>query len=316
MSDFTRTYPYSPAPSDSSFGSEVRRAGMPLDLARIKKASSTGFIVFTLIFLCVSQWVMFPTMLSGVFRATQTSRVERDPEILSFLHKEGKMKLDSYRVINSDKPFAAIGGIPGFPQLYISRPLLDTFTPDEMRYVLMHEVGHVERQHVFREVMLMIAIISMVWSLFAKIHLWQKPRKTQLILACFAGVFLGVIMIQFERIHEYEADYFAIKHLENPQGMVTAAGKLKEAWGTPERQTLLRELFYRGVPYEARVSMANSYAIPKTTIVKPAHVESTPEPLIAAPAVNEYEETFEASDSSKYYEYTNPSTGTEEQYLP
>jgi Zn-dependent protease with chaperone function len=306
MSDFSRTYPYSPAPSDSAFTMQMRTAGLPLNLQRIKKASGVGFIVFSLIFIFISQWFLLPTMISGIFRATQTSRVEQDPAILEFLKKEGKIHFNSYRVIHSSKPFAAIGGVPGFPQLFISKALLDTFSTDEMHYVLMHEVGHVTRQHVLREVMLMIAIISMVWSLFAKIHLWQKPRKTQLILACFAGVFLGMVMIQFERIHEYEADYYAIQHLKDPQGMVTAAGKLKEAWGTPERQTIIRELLYRGVPYEARISIANAYSIPKTTIIRPAVTPATPEPLIAAPAVDEYTEQSNASDSSDFYEYTPP----------
>ncbi|MEP7167398.1 MAG: M48 family metalloprotease [Candidatus Woesebacteria bacterium] len=287
MSDYSQTYPFaSTNSSDPSFSMHVRTTTVPLDLQRIKKASGMGFVVFSLVFIAIAQWFLFPTFLTGLFRTTLPSKVEHNPAIVNFLEKEGKLKITSYTVVNSGKPFAAIGGFPGFPRLYLSQNLLDTFTPEEMHYVLLHEVGHVNRQHGLREILLMIAVISMVWSLFAKIQLWSKPYKTQMVVACIAGIVLGIIMIQFERIHEYEADYFAIEHLENPQGMITAAQKLRAAWGAPEHQTLIRELFYRGVPYDAKVAMASGYTIPKSTIIRPVKVDATPEPLLSAPAAN------------------------------
>ena len=68
-------------------------------------------------------------------------------------------------------------------------------------------------------------------------------------------------MIQMSRIFEYEADNFAVKHITNPSGMITATQKFEKAYASRElvrhdEDTILGKFIYVGIPYNERVRNA------------------------------------------------------------
>jgi len=165
-------------------------------------------------------------------------------------------------------------GIPTLPQLILSRGVYDSFTKDELEYVVLHEAGHYKLWHSVKELVVGIMFFLIGVYILSKMFFGNEG----IIVAVLLGVVFGILMIQIGRMKELEADSYTLERISNPQGMITATYKFREAYKSrSSNNQLIRFLLYRGNPYENRIRMAKNV---KTNLVysisKNANIRAIP----------------------------------------
>ncbi len=189
--------------------------------------------------------------LSSLGKGKKPITFIKDSNISELLLEKARVKINKIKISESSLFFGAMVGIPGKPQLFISRKLYEDFNKDELEYVVLHEVGHYKLGHSIKE--LALGILFFVTGSFILI------KFSSLLLAVLLGLFFGILMIQIAKLKEIEADNFALKRVDKPQGMITATQKLFKAWEYKSSQNpIIRFLFYRGNPYNNRIKMAET----------------------------------------------------------
>lgn len=208
-----------------------------------------NYLVFGLILFYIPMRIQINLFLSSLGKKKKPVTLLRNVGISKILSTKAKTKIDTIKIIESDLPFGMMVGIPGNPQLILSRKLYETFDKDELEYVILHEAGHYKLSHSVKE--LTEGII------FFAIGLFVLVRFPSIILAAILGLVFGILMIQLAKISELEADNFSLKRMRNPKGMITATEKFYKVWKSQDPKIpLIRYLFYRGNPYENRIKMA------------------------------------------------------------
>lgn len=221
-------------------------------------------LIAIMVLLFVSSWYLIPLTVQSVFSARPGIQTGTDAEIITVLNDLSRGRFTAYSIIGSDRLFAVASGLPGFERMVVSSSLLSTFNRDERMYVIAHEVGHVLRHHTLREAALVVALASILWSISTRLRLWQKPRRTMFGISMSLGLLSGLFLIQLQRLHEYEADMFALEQGVSPEAMIAATKRFaQQAGASTTDDSLIRTLFVRGVPYSERIRMAES-ALPPT----------------------------------------------------
>lgn len=144
-------------------------------------------------------------------------------------------------------------GIPNAPYLILSKNLYENFNQGELEYVLLHEVGHYVLAHGIQE-----AIVFFMLFIVGCLILRKFSRKTVLLIILMNFIF-GISLIQFGRLHEYQADHYVVSKIQNPEGMILATRKFQNFYGvhfTYSGSNPFIRLFYRSVPYEDRIKIA------------------------------------------------------------
>lgn len=137
--------------------------------------------------------------------------------------------------------------------MILSQALYKTFNVDEIEYVVLHETGHYVFAHSAKLAVLFLSLLSIAFVLITDS---QMPIVWMLV-----AVMIGLIQIQMSRVCEYEADAFALSHLSNPKGMITATHKFQKAYKNfdiirHDEDTVIGRLIYMGIPYNKRVQCA------------------------------------------------------------
>lgn len=163
-------------------------------------------------------------------------------------------EIKNIKLVNTDKPYGMMVGIPTKPQLILSKGLYDNFGKLEIEYVVLHESAHYKYAHTIQQVLFFIIFIAVGLAVLKFMHYDQNKL---VLLSVLLGFVLGIIYLQVARIHEYQADRYAVKHISDPRGMIEATKKFESFYKNgPTRNKILYMIFYRGVPYEERIKMA------------------------------------------------------------
>lgn len=212
------------------------------------------YILLIFVTLTVSLWKQLQIQLP-VFKKKNPVAISKDPKILKVLDKKLGFKIKSFKILKSKKPFAMMIGLPGYPQLIISEKLYKTFEKSELEYVLMHEAGHYIRNHTIREaVYTFLFILGGIFVLSTIDNLWVA-----ILVSIGLGVINGLILIQLGKWHEYEAEYFARENIKNKIGMINATEKFRKYYGNyGVRNSFLQWAFYRALPFDERIKIAQS----------------------------------------------------------
>ncbi len=200
-------------------------------------------------------WMQINLFLSSLGKTKKPLVTLKDKNISKMIFEKTNTRLDYIKISESDKPFGMMMGIPFFPQLILSRKLHETFNKDEIEYVILHEMGHANLWHSTQE--LLAGIIFFIAGL---VVLNRFSGVIGVVIAIILGLVFGILMIQFAKFKEIEADKYSLKRLTNPKGMITATHKFHKAYVEPsEINAIVRFLFYRGNPgnpYPNRIRMA------------------------------------------------------------
>lgn len=213
------------------------------------------YVVFGLVLAYVPMWTQTNLLLESLGKDKLPIEVIKNPKISELIKDKTGVDIETIKISESDRPFGMMMGVPGNPQLILSRSLYNNFSSDEIEYVILHEAGHYKLGHSVKELFLGLVLFVFGIVIFKRI--------TKLVPSLLAGILLGLVfgvgMIQVGKQNELQSDNFSVTRMTNPDGMITATEKFRHYYGTSFTQTddrILQWMFYRGNPYDNRIKMA------------------------------------------------------------
>lgn len=212
-------------------------------------------LVFLIIFGYLSNHVQF----RGFFVQLKKSKVGgekiEDKFITKLLKDKTGLNVKEIFLFDLNRPMGMMPGLPFKPHMILTRGLYKNFNKDELEYVVLHEAGHCLSWHLVKAIAIFSILAIVGIALIIRMNM-------SLIFSAGLGIVLVVIFNNLARLLEYEADYFAVKRVENPKGMITATEKFAKAYGGGLNISFWRKLFHRafyvGVPYSDRIRIAKT----------------------------------------------------------
>ena len=195
--------------------------------------------VFSIFLLYISPYVIEP--LFNKFAPIDDEKLEG--KIKKIMQKAGLtisrvFKMDaSKRSSHSNAYFSGIGHVK---RIVLFDTLLEHTSDDELIAILAHEAGHWKKKHVIKRIAIMevlalvgIYIIYRIMESDTIITVFQIDQSTfavKLLLVGFVGSILlfpfKPIASLYSRLHENEADRFAVSLTKNPKALARALVKL------------------------------------------------------------------------------------------
>ncbi len=195
-----------------------------------------------------SQRMTINLYISSIGQKQQlVTKITQSP-LIDLVREKTGIKLESIQIVAASKLYGQMIGIPGHPYMILSSKLNDNFTDSEKEYVVLHETGHYIYNHTLREIgfFVVLLIIGIVFL-----------KNKRIVWAPVVAVVFGLLFIQFATLSEYEADRFAVSHISDPNGMITATARFKNDHALVlDDHSLEWKLLYRSTPYHIRVEIA------------------------------------------------------------
>lgn len=216
-----------------------------------------NIILFIIIFLFVTQRPQIAVILSAKTR--YAFKKLSDAKITKLVRDKTGTSIKTIHIVQAKKPYGLMVGIPTKPILILSSKLYETFTEDELEYVILHEAAHYKYLHSIREVIFSILLIAIGTILILELPAPETlfSAAIAILAAIVSGIILGIINIQFAYLSELQADKFAIRNMSNPAAIATAIKKFRKARNGPDlRVTIPGILFQRNTSGAKRIQMA------------------------------------------------------------
>lgn len=213
------------------------------------------YLIFPLVLAYTAMWVPINLFLSSINKGKTPITVISDNKVRDLILNKTGLDIQSIKISESPKLFGMMIGIPTKPQLIFSRGLYDSFSPDEMEYVALHEAGHYKLWHGMIELVAGIFLFIVGVLILKRIDL----LLVSIIASLIFGLIFGILMIRLGRVHEYQADRYSLARMMNPEGMIQATDKFRNYHGqkyTENNNKIIQFMFYRGNPYDNRIVMA------------------------------------------------------------
>lgn len=214
------------------------------------------YIVFALLLAYIPMWIQIQLLVSSIGHAKEPIELVEDSRLTEMISAKTGVAVDTIKISESKKLFGMMIGIPGQPQLILSRALYENFNIGELEYVVLHETGHYALLHSVKEMTFGFLLLLLGMLLLRRIHKFRWGIAGALLL----GLGFGVSMIQIGKYNELQADRYSIRRLDNPVAAITATEQFRnyyESTSFRPKSKLLLWLFYRGNPYDNRIKMAN-----------------------------------------------------------
>jgi Zn-dependent protease with chaperone function len=193
--------------------------------------------------------MMLNLYLSSVGQKQQLFTEIKSSPLIDLIQTKTGLTLSSFRIVASTRMYALMVGLPNKPYMVLSSALNQAFSDSEKEYIVLHESGHYLLRHGMKEAIAFILLYAIGCLIIRKLPFWSIP--------CI-GIMLGLLYIQVGMHNEYEADHFALIHITDPQGMITATHKFKaQQFPKIDDHSLTWKLLLRSTPYYERVNMAN-----------------------------------------------------------
>lgn len=142
----------------------------------------------------------------------------------------------------SSKSNAFFTGFGKNKRIALFDTLIKNHTTDELVSVLAHEIGHYKKKHITKNMVIsilstgvMFALLSLFLQVPALYDAFYMDQMSVYAGLLFFGLLyspietgLGIVMQVLSRKHEYEADAFAAKTIEQPEEMVNVLKKLSK----------------------------------------------------------------------------------------
>lgn len=219
------------------------------------KFNKLKYIIFSLVFVYSFLWTAINLFASSLGKEKTPLTVIENQEIQQLVLSKTGIDIVNLKISESPHPFGMMIGIPTQPQLVLSRGLYETFTPEAMEYVVLHEAGHYALWHGTIEFVAGIVLFGIGIYLLKK----MTDTKKSLVLSLVIGLLFGILMVQIGKLHELQTDKFTIQRIGNPSGMIEATNKFRDYHGKKYSQNtnpVIQFLFYRANPYDNRIKMA------------------------------------------------------------
>lgn len=163
-----------------------------------------------LIFFSLTYWFL----IYGVLQLLLLYRIKEkqlvfdtipDPNKIKRKIKEHVDKL-GYKLVLLQNPFGMGYALPFSQNVFITHKLLNALTYEELLYVVHHEIGHIKNGHPNKQAlwfMLFLFVYLMIFNAFGLNHI---------VFSLIFAVIFSDLGRYIARIHEDEADEYAVKH--------------------------------------------------------------------------------------------------------
>lgn len=210
-------------------------------------------IIFALIFLIICNWFQLYSFLPVIFGPKHETSSVDDKWIKLVVKKKTGLSLLDITIFHDQKMYGAMAGLPFWPKMILSEGLYKSFNKDELEWVILHEAGHCVLWHNLEALLIQILILALgIYTTFK----WNPPALVVII----SSIFFSFICIQIIRwVIEYIADKYSIDRVENPNGVITAQDKFRNASVKnpfSSEKNILRFLLYWNIYPSKRVLMA------------------------------------------------------------
>lgn len=224
----------------------------------------TELILFTAVFIYFTNWFQINTLTKALISHRKRISLSEDAKYIKVIYNSTGLKLNRITVFETDQLFGMMAGIPGRPELILSRGLIRMLTDAEMEWVLLHEAAH----HLFwhNPKALLIEVIFLAGGFFTYFSMSEMIGPKILILIIIA-VITALLCIQSLRyIIEYQADRYAISKVSQPQAVISAQDKFilspnPGLFSKPD--SIGRKLLHWNILPQQRIAIARKFLPPK-----------------------------------------------------
>ena len=118
--------------------------------------------------------------------------------------------------------------------IYLSQDIMDNLSPDEIKSVVAHEVGHIRYKHSLKtglSVFLGLIITQSLLITLPTIFYWFEFESIFIICIGFLTFYFGIILNFLSRKHEHEADKFVLKQGYSSETFKAALLKIEKLIG-------------------------------------------------------------------------------------
>lgn len=169
-------------------------------------AIALGLFVFFLILAFALPFLL------GAKRATNTERVN---SLSNFTRTVGFPETKFYTINN----FPFFGYVHGFgknQKISIDQYIFENYPINEVRGIAAHELGHAVHNDLILDPLVIAGGIVLNALLWVKLQQRIKSKKIWALLTCITTALTVVLVSTVLRSREYQADLFALQHLEDP----------------------------------------------------------------------------------------------------
>ncbi len=207
-----------------------------------------GEISYILVFLLLMS-IFLPYLIKVWWQCRPIPESPKKEEISRFCRELGApfQEILLWRVFEGQMLTAGVMGlIKRFRYLLITPSLLQLLTPEELKGVVAHEIGHIRKQHMFFYLLFFggYALLALLFYQWVSRHLLTQPEILKLLMhwqSHFEGLFSLLSMVPlaiflvlyfrflfgyFMRNFERQADLYALQLLGSPDPLVGSLEKI------------------------------------------------------------------------------------------
>lgn len=212
---------------------------------------NSNLILAGILYFGLCNWIQIWYLLGNLIRPKKDKITPfENKKLLLKMREKTKLSLSIKIIDEKDKMIGFMVSSPPFkPLMLFSEKLHKAFTDDEMQWVILHESGHYLMWHNLKFTLVQLMIFIIGYYLVAQIKaglLWSFP----------VFVVLSLIYVRVAKIFEYQADCYAAKNMDNPEGMITGNIKMREANRYLTTNKFVKGFLTIAVPYEERIKIA------------------------------------------------------------
>jgi len=174
----------------------------------------------------------------------------------------------------SKKANAALTGLGNTRRIILADTLLDNYSPEEIEAVLAHELGHHVHKHIFKAIMLQMAVTFVgFWAANAVLryaieqrHMFEQMSDfANLPLLILVSTVLSLLLMPalnaYSRYNERQADLYCWKSIPEVSPFVTAMNRLcAQNLGERQPSRLVEIMFHSHPPISKRIAAAEQFA--------------------------------------------------------
>ena len=223
------------------------------------------YLPFSIIYFLLCNWIQIYYLLGNLLK-TKTGIISVDGKgLLPLLKRKTGLNLTIKIMPEKKRMIGFMVSTPPFkPVMIFSDKLYRLLTKDEFEWVALHESGHYLMWHNLKFVLVqfMLYLLGILLLSFLN-HLF-------LISNFVFGVILSFFYVQIVRVFEFQADFFAATHMDNPKGMITSNLKMKKINKALMGGKGCLQKFIIAVSPEDRIKMAERQIVLKACLKTPA----------------------------------------------
>jgi len=220
---------------------------------------------------------IFPVLIFPIFYKITPIEDENLKERITKLAKNAKLKVENVYKFNmsknTKKANAAFTGLGKTKRIILGDTLLDNYSIEEIESVIAHELGHYNKKHIIKNII--IGTASSFLTLFLISLLYENSlswfgfdsiaQVSALPLLALWSMLIGIIQTPLGNIlsrkFEYEADEYAVLETKNPLAFKNTLEKLTDQnLGDKEPHPFVEWFFYSHPSIKNRINAIGRFA--------------------------------------------------------